>query len=78
MGFFQDSSGDYSIMRLIFGIGMIWAMAMASGLAIAGKDISMIIAFFIPAAGVFTGLKLVQTNWESAGDTNTTTNTIQE
>lgn len=64
ISFFQDPTGDYSIMRLTFFIGMLWAMALTTGMAFAGQPIPLLIALFSSIAGVFTGLKLIQNQQE--------------
>lgn len=65
IGFFQDSNGDFSIMRLIFAIGMIWIMALTTGMAIAGTGVLLLISLFSAVSAVFVGLKLGQTQMEN-------------
>lgn len=64
IGFFQDPTGDFSIMRLIFAIGMMWSMFITSGMAIAGTSVPLLIALFSALSGVFVGLKLGQSQME--------------
>ena len=64
IGFFQDPTGDFSIMRLTFFLGMLWAMGLTTGMAISGQSIPLLIALFTALAGVFTGLKLIQNQQE--------------
>ena len=64
IGFFQDHTGDFSIMRLIFAVGMFWAMALTTVMAIIGTTVPLLIALFSALSGVFVGLKLGQTQME--------------
>ena len=64
IGFLQDPTGDFSIMRLIFAIGMFWAMGLTTGMAINGTTVPLLIALFSALSGVFVGLKLGQTQME--------------
>lgn len=64
IGFFQDPTGDFSIMRLTFAVGMAWAMGLTTYMAIIGQEIPLLIALFSALAGVFTGLKLIQNQQE--------------
>lgn len=66
IGFFQDSNGDFSIMRLIFAVGMFWAMSLTTGLAFAGVPYVGLIATFTAISAVFIGLKLGQTQMENS------------
>jgi len=64
IGFLQDPTGDYSVMRLIFAIGMFWAMGLTTGMAVTGTTVPLLIALFSALSGVFVGLKLGQTQME--------------
>jgi len=66
VGFLQDSNGDFSIMRAIFGTGMIWAMFITSYMLIAkNTSVELGIALFTALSAVFVGLKLGQTQMEN-------------
>jgi hypothetical protein len=64
IGFLQDPTGDFSIMRLIFAVGMFWAMGLTTGMAITGTSVPLLVALFSALSGVFIGLKLGQTQME--------------
>jgi len=62
IGIFQESNGSFSATRVIFFVGMIWAMLFTSLMYFFGYDVSptQVIAVFTALSGVFIALKLGQ------------------
>jgi len=60
IGFLQDATGDFSIMRLVFAVAMFWAMGLTTGMALAGTSVPLLIALYSSLSGVAVGLKLGQ------------------
>lgn len=64
MGFLQDPSGDFSVMRLIFLLGFIWLFSTTTYLIITEAPLSEISTFVGVTGGVLAGLKVVQKKYE--------------
>lgn len=58
----KESNGQWSSARIMFVIGLLWAMAMTTMLTLFNKQVSIpeLIAFFSATSGVFIALKLGQ------------------
>lgn len=68
-GFFQDEKGLFSSMRLIFFLGMIWAMAASTILTIIFKwTPGEFIAVFTSNSAPFIALKLGQKPMEKKNE----------
>lgn len=66
MSYLTEENGHKSSNRLMFVIGLIWAMAFTTIMAISQKwEAGAIIAVFTSLSGVFVGLKLGQKPMES-------------
>lgn len=64
IGFLQDPTGDFSIMRLIFLIGMLWLFTATSYLIITKAELTSITSFVGVTGGILAGLKVGQTQIE--------------
>lgn len=64
IGFLQDPTGDFSVMRLIFFIGMMWLFCNITYLIVTKSPLSEISTFVGVTGGLLTGLKIGQTQIE--------------
>lgn len=64
IGYFQDHCGDFSIMRLVFFIGMMWLFCNTTYLIITKSPLSEISTFVGVTGGLLTGLKVGQSQIE--------------
>ena len=70
-GFFQEDTGAKSSARLIFAIGMVWAMAITTVMSIVMEwSPGELIAVFTSTSAVFVGLKLGQKPMEGKNKTD--------
>lgn len=66
-GIFQDSNGNFSIMRVAFAWLMVNATAMAWFTLLTTEGVGAAAAIFGTISGVATGLKIMQNNQEKKG-----------
>lgn len=67
MGFFEESEGVRSSIRLIYIIGMLWLMMFCTAAMITKTaSILEISMFFVTVSGVLTGSKLYQKEQEQS------------
>lgn len=64
IGFFQDTSGDFSVMRLIFFVGFIWLFVTDTYLILDDRPLSEISTFTGVTGTILAGLKAAQKKYE--------------
>ena len=64
MGFLQDASGDFSVMRLIFLVGFVWLFITDTYLIFDERPLSEISTFTGVTGTILAGLKATQKKYE--------------
>ena len=66
VGMFEEAPGEISVTRVMFFVGLLWAMLLTTlGAFALGWKSGEVIAVFAALSGVFIGLKLGQKSMEN-------------